>query len=84
MVFVIVVIVIVLEKKVAKIEVIDVSYTRFPEWLPLLFMLIFHYKHMYLHLYYTATTIPEGSITILCLYPWSHLDDTTLNSYLDI
>ena len=21
---------------------------------------------------------------ILCLYPWSNLDDTTLNSYLDI
>ena len=35
------------------------------------FQLIFYYKHTYLHLYL-------GSITILCLYPWSHLGETTL------
>ena len=42
-----------------------------------------YYKHTYLHLHYT-TTVPQGSITILCLYPWDHLDNTTLNSHLGI
>ena len=27
----------------------------------------------------TTSTIPQGSITILCLYPWGHLDNTTFN-----
>ena len=32
-----------------------------------------------LHLYYTTSTISQGSITIPCLYPWSNLGGTTLN-----
>ena len=34
---------------------------------------------IYLYLYYTTTAIPQGSITILYLYPWSYLYETTLN-----
>ena len=33
---------------------------------------------------YTTTTIPQGSITILCLYPRDHLGKTVLNKYLCI
>ena len=46
--------------------------------LPLLsvvrFMLLEGFRYIYIH---TATTIPQGSITIIYLYPWSHLYNTT-------
>ena len=29
-----------------------------------------------IYIYYTETAIPQGSLAILCLYPWGHLDDT--------
>ena len=49
------------------------------------FLYLYFISNTYLHLYYTITTIPQGSITILCLlYPWGHLDNTTLNKYLGI
>ena len=48
------------------------------------FMDIFHHKRTHSHFYYTTTTIPQGIITILCLSPWGHLDNTTLNRCLGI
>ena len=35
-------------------------------------------KHIYIYTDTTTTTIPRGNITILRLYPWSYLVDTTL------
>ena len=40
----------------------------------------FHCKHIFT-LILQKTTIPQGGITILCLHPWRHLDDT-FGSYL--
>ena len=34
--------------------------------------------HTYIYIITTSTTTPQGSFTILYLYPWSHLDDKTI------
>ena len=47
------------------------------------FTLSFANTHTYLHLYYITTTIPQGSITIPCLHPRSHLNGTTFINYLN-
>ena len=49
--------------------------------------IFFTYLSLQTHTYinissYTATTIPQGSITILCLYLWSLVDNTPINRYL--
>ena len=45
-------------------------------------MLIFHSKQTYVYIYiFTTTTVPQGSFTILCLYLWNHLDNTTLDRH---
>ena len=39
------------------------------------FLLIFYHKNIYIQIAtYKETTIPQGSITILCLHPCGHLD----------
>ena len=48
-------------------------------------MLLIHHKYTHnLHLYYTGTTTPKGSIAILGLYPWDYLDNATINRLLGI
>ena len=39
--------------------------------------------HTRLQLYYTVTAIPQGSVTIICLYSWSNLGPTKFNSSLN-
>ena len=46
----------------------------------LYFKLIFHDKHVFTFIYYKDYNIP-GKHDNLCLYPWSLLDNTTLNRY---
>ena len=45
---------------------------------------LYTFIHIYTHLHYTAITIPQGNITVRCLYAQGHLDNTTLNIHLGI